>query len=467
MIDRSTQLYENASRFIPGGVNSPARAWARVGGNPRFIERGLGSKIWDVDGNEYVDYVCSWGALILGHCHTDVMHAAEFALRRGSSFGAPTEIENEAARIVVDAIPSIEMVRFVNSGTEAAMSAIRLARAATGRDLVLKFDGGYHGHDDALLVKAGSGVASFGIADSAGINSRLAQDTLVAPYNDIPGVQGLFAEHGDRIACVIVEPVAGNMGVVPGSLAWLSELRNLTNQCGALLIFDEVISGFRVGSSSAQGMCGFTPDITCLGKIIGGGYPVGAYGASADLMNLVAPLGDMYQAGTLSGNPVAMSAGVATMREMLGAVPRFRDLPAPNYWARSKLSLRQRRAMEDLDRFERETFSDGRYPELRSRTAKLAVGISDAIARTDIACSVNSVTGMLTLFFAPEPPTNMAEASEANHDRFTVFFHAMLEAGIYIPPSPFEAWFVSLAHSETDIERTVSAVENALRKSAS
>ena len=428
MTTRSARLYENASRLIPGGVNSPARAWARVGGNPRFIERGNGSRIWDVDGNEYIDYVCSWGALVLGHCHPAVVDAAESSMRRGSSFGAPTEIENEAARIVVDAIPSIEMVRFVNSGTEATMSAIRLARAATGRDLVLKFDGGYHGHDDALLVKAGSGVASFGIADSAGINSRLAQDTLVAPYNDIPSVQGLFAEHGDRIACVIVEPLAGNMGVVPGSSEWLSELRNLTNQCGALLIFDEVISGFRVGPGGAQGMYGITPDITCLGKIIGGGYPVGAYGASAKLMNLTAPLGDMYQAGTLSGNPVAMSAGVATMREMLG---------------------------------------EGGYRELEAKTAMLASGISDAIVRTDGPSSINSVTGMLTLYFTPEPPTNMAEASEADHERFTKFFHALLEAGIYIPPSPFEAWFVSLAHSETDIDQTTSAVENALRKSAS
>ena len=424
---QSARHFDAAARLIPGGVNSPARAWARVGGNPLFIERGIGSKIWDVDGNEYIDYVCSWGALILGHCHPAVVEAAESAMRRGSSFGAPTAIETQAAQLVVDAVPSVEMVRFVNSGTEASMSAIRLARAATGRDLVLKFDGGYHGHDDALLVKAGSGVASFGIADSAGINSRLASDTLVAPYNDFESVQRIFAEHAGRIACVIVEPIAGNMGVVPGNPEWLSTLRELTSADGSLLIFDEVISGFRVGAGGAQALYSIQPDLTCLGKVIGGGYPVGAYGASAELMGHVAPLGDMYQAGTLSGNPVAMAAGVATMREMLAS---------------------------------------GQYEALSDKTALLAEGVTGAVARTGSECVVNHVTGMLTLFFTPEQVVDMDTATAADHDRFARFFRAMLESGIYIPPSPYEAWFVSMAHSESDIERTVSAVERALRRSA-
>ena len=422
----SARHFDAATRLIPGGVNSPARAWARVGGNPRFIERGLGSKIWDVDGNEYIDYVCSWGALILGHCHPSVVKAAESAMRRGSSFGAPTAIETDAAQLVVDSVPSVEMVRFVNSGTEASMSAIRLARAATGRDLVLKFDGGYHGHDDALLVKAGSGVASFGIADSAGINSKLASDTLVAPYNDVESVRRVFAEHAGKVACVIVEPIAGNMGVVPGNSEWLSTLRDLTSADGSLLIFDEVISGFRVGPGGAQALYNIEPDLTCLGKVIGGGYPVGAYGGSAELMQHVAPLGDMYQAGTLSGNPVAMAAGVATMREMSAG---------------------------------------GQYEELGTKTALLAEGIADAIARVGAECVVNSVTGMLTLFFTSAQVVDMDTASAADHERFVRFFHAMLESGIYIPPSPFEAWFVSMAHSEADIERTVSAVERALRLS--
>ena len=422
----SARHFDAATRLIPGGVNSPARAWGRVGGNPLFIERGMGSKIWDVDGNDYIDYVCSWGALILGHCHPAVVKAAESAMRRGSSFGAPTAIETDAARLVVDSVPSFEMVRFVNSGTEASMSAIRLARAATGRDLVLKFDGGYHGHDDALLVKAGSGVASFGIADSAGINSKLASDTLVAPYNDVESVRRVFAEHAGKVACVIVEPIAGNMGVVPGNSEWLSTLRDLTSADGSLLIFDEVISGFRVGPGGAQALYNIEPDITCLGKVIGGGYPVGAYGGAAELMQHVAPLGDMYQAGTLSGNPVAMAAGVATMREMLAG--------------------RQ-------------------YEELGTKTALLAEGIADAVARVGAECVVNSVTGMLTLFFTSAQVVDMDTASAADHERFVRFFHAMLESGVYIPPSPFEAWFVSMAHSEADIERTVSAVERALRLS--
>ena len=313
---RSSSLYARASRLIPGGVNSPARAWTAVGGQPLFISRAQGSRIWDVDGNELIDFVGSWGPMILGHAHPRVIEAARQAASSGTSFGAPTEAELRMAELVVDALPSVEMVRFVNSGTEAAMSALRLARAHTGRSKVLKFEGGYHGHDDALLVEAGSGVASHGIATSAGVHPEYAASTLVAPYNDLDAVRSLFATNRGEIAAVIVEPVAGNMGVVEPAPGFLEGLRELTSENGALLIFDEVITGFRVHPGGAQTMYGVVPDITCLGKIIGGGFPVGAYGANGEIMRNVAPLGSMYQAGTLSGNPVAMAAGIAALEEL-------------------------------------------------------------------------------------------------------------------------------------------------------
>ena len=419
----SQRLYRSASELLPGGVNSPARAWGSVGGNPLFFERGAGPRIYDVDGNEFIDYVCSWGPLILGHSHPNVIEASRTAMLKGSSFGAPTELEIEAAQLIVNAIDSIEMVRFVNSGTEASMSAIRLARAATGRDLVLKFEGGYHGHDDALLVRAGSGVASQGIADSAGINSKLAADTLVAPYNDLGSVEQLFDEHEGKIACVIVEPIGGNMGVVPGDPEFLASLREITARDGALLIFDEVITGFRVAYGGAQSIYGIKPDITCLGKIIGGGFPVGAYGGSKELMSHVAPLGEMYQAGTLSGNPVAMASGAATIRELQ---------------------------------------KPGTYEELQRKTDRLADGLRSAFAVAETPATVNSACGMLTVFFTPDPVTDMASASSADRATFSAFFHSMLAQGIYLPPSPFEAWFVSLAHSDDDIDRTLAAVRRSL-----
>ncbi len=419
----SQRLYRSAFELLPGGVNSPARAWGSVGGNPLFFERGAGSRIYDVDGNEFIDYVCSWGPLILGHSHPHVIEAARTAMLKGSSFGAPTELEVEAAQLIVDAIDSIEMVRFVNSGTEASMSAIRLARAATGRDLILKFEGGYHGHDDALLVRAGSGVASQGIADSAGINSKLAADTLVAPYNDLGSVEQLFDAHRGEIACVIVEPIGGNMGVVPATPEFLAGLREITARDGALLIFDEVISGFRVAYGGAQSIYGIKPDITCLGKIIGGGFPVGAYGGSKELMSHVAPLGEMYQAGTLSGNPVAMASGAATVRELQ---------------------------------------KPGIYEELQRKTDRLADGLRSAFAVAETPATVNSACGMLTVFFTPDPVTDMASASSADRATFSAFFHSMLAQGIYLPPSPFEAWFVSLAHSDDDIDRTLDAVRRSL-----
>ena len=419
----SQRLYEAASRIIPGGVNSPARAWGSVGGNPLFFTSGSGSKITDVDGNSYIDYVCSWGPLILGHSHPPVVEAAQAATLAGASFGAPTEYEVEAARLVVDAVPSIEMVRFVNSGTEASMSALRLARAATGRDMILKFDGGYHGHDDALLVRAGSGLASQGIADSAGVNSKLAADTLVAPYNDLAAVEKIFATYPERIACVIIEPIGGNMGVVPAEPDFLDGLRRITRDDGCLLIFDEVISGFRAAYGGAQEVYGIEPDITCLGKTIGGGFPVGAYGGSKELMSHVAPLGAMYQAGTLSGNPVAMAAGAATMREL--AKP-------------------------------------GVYEALASKTERLAEGLRGVFAELGVQVTINQVCGMLTVFFGVESVTDMDSASKNDREVFGRFFHAMLANGVYLPPSPFEAWFVSLAHSDQDIDATIEAARRSL-----
>lgn len=419
----SHRLYEAAEKIIPGGVNSPARAWRSVGGNPLFFESGSGSYITDADGNRYIDYVCSWGPLILGHSHPDVVQAAQVATAKGASFGAPTEYEVEAAKLIVDAIPSIEMVRFVNSGTEATMSAMRLARAATGRDMVLKFDGGYHGHDDALLVRAGSGLATSGIADSAGVNPRLAEDTIVAPYNDLESIERIFEAHSERIACVIIEPIAGNMGVVPADLDFLTGLSRITREDGCLLIFDEVISGFRAAFGGAQEIYGILPDITCLGKIIGGGFPVGAYGASVELMSHVAPLGPMYQAGTLSGNPVAMAAGAETIRQL--AKP-------------------------------------GTYDRLAQKTQLLADGLSQVLKDSETSGSINHTTGMLTLFFGVEKVTDMATASTNNQEQFVQFFHNMLKQGIYLPPSPFEAWFISLSHTEQDIDATIEAVAASL-----
>ena len=419
----SSSLYARASRLIPGGVNSPARAWTAVGGQPLFISKAQGSRIWDVDGNELIDYVGSWGPMILGHAHPRVVEAARQAVGEGTSFGAPTEAELRMAELVTEALPSVEMVRFVNSGTEAAMSALRLARAHTGRSKILKFEGGYHGHDDALLVEAGSGVASHGIATSAGIHPEYAASTLVAPYNDVDAVRSRFAVNRGEIAAVIVEPVAGNMGVVEPAPGFLEGIQELTIKDGALLIFDEVITGFRVHPGGAQTMYGVVPDITCLGKIIGGGFPVGAYGANEEIMRNVAPLGSMYQAGTLSGNPVAMAAGIAALEEL--------RLP-------------------------------GTYERLADSTSQLVLGLKDAFASTDTPVTINSVCGMATVFFTQGPVTNMTEASASDGDAFAAFFHKMIEQGVYPPPSPFEAWFVGLAHTPVDIEATVEATSIAL-----
>jgi len=422
---RSKKLFDRARELIPGGVNSPARAWTSVGGTPLFFNRAKGSHIWDEDGNELIDYVCSWGPMILGHAHPAVLAAVQEAAVNGTSFGAPTAAEVSMAELVVSAVPSIEMVRFVSSGTEATMSALRLARAYTGRNKIMKFDGGYHGHDDALLVSAGSAAAGHGIADSAGVHPDYARDTLVAPYNNLAAVEKVFSDNPGQIACIIVEPIAGNMGVVPPGDGYLEGLRSISEKDGALLIFDEVISGFRASLGGAQSVFGVTPDITCLGKIVGGGLPVGAYGASKEIMNTVAPLGPMYQAGTLSGNPVAMAAGIAMLEE-LG--------------------------------------KPGVYEELDRKGAALAKGLSEAFAEAEVPARVNRVGSLLTIFFTGDPVTDMESASSTDRDRFGKFFHAIVEEGVYPPPSQFEAWFVSLAHTDEDIANTVAAAKRALAR---
>ncbi len=421
--ERSRQLYATAKQYIPGGVNSPARSWRAVGGEPLFIAKGAGCRVWDADGNEYIDYVCSWGPLIAGHAHPEVVEAVRAALGSGMSFGAPTEAENTLARMVVEAVPSMELARFVSSGTEATMSALRLARAFTGRDKIIKFDGGYHGHADALLVAAGSGATAHGVPDSAGVTASFARDTLVSQYNDLDSVKAHFEQFPDGIACVIVEPVAGNMGVVPPNPGFLEGLRDLTSRYGALLIFDEVITGFRVSYGGAQKYYRVMPDITALGKIIGGGMPVGAYGGRRDIMQKVSPLGPMYQAGTLSGNPVAMAAGAKT------------------------LQILQR---------------PGVYEELENRAQALEKGLKEVFAEAETPLTINRVGSMMTPFFNPGEVTGWPSVAASDREGFARFFHRMLDEGVYLPPSPFEAMFVSLAHSDEDIEKTIEAAKRAL-----
>lgn len=409
---RSEQLFERAVRSIPGGVNSPVRAYRSVGGNPPFIARGEGSHIFDVDGNEYIDYVGSWGPLLLGHRHPAILEALERALTIGTSFGAPTGQEIELAEAIRDAVPSIELVRLVNSGTEATMAAIRVARGFSGRDLVVKFEGCYHGHVDSLLVKAGSGVATLGIPDTQGVPRGFTDTTIALPFNDVEALEAAFRAHGDRIAAVIVEPVVGNMGCVPPAPGFLEALRAKTGDRGSVLIFDEVMTGFRVAYGGAQQLFGIKPDMTTLGKVIGGGLPVGAYGGRADIMSKVAPVGPVYQAGTLSGNPLAVAAGLAMLKH-LKAHPEI-------------------------------------YAELESKGAALAAAAPKGV-------TVNRVGSMFTFFFNPGPVTDYETAKCSATARFAEFFRAMLERGIYLPPSQFEAAFVSAAHTAADIERTAGA----------
>ena len=420
---KSAQLFSDAKALIPGGVNSPARAWGSVGGDPIFFKKALGSRVWDVDDNELIDYVCSWGPMILGHANPIVIDAAIETAKSGTSFGAPTELEVEMARRVVDAIPSIEIVRFVSSGTEATMSALRLARSKTGRNKILKFNGGYHGHEDSLLVEAGSGLANQGIASSTGVHPDYAAATLVADFNDVESVRVLLEANKGEVAAVIVEPIGGNMGVVPPVPEFLEGLRDLTTEHGSLLIFDEVITGFRVALGGAQSIYGVTPDITCLGKVVGGGFPVGAYGASAEIMSEVSPLGPMYQAGTLSGNPVAMAAGIATLDEL------------------SK---------------------PGVYEGLQAKTDLLADGVLGVFSKAGIPAVVNRACGLMTVFFTGDEVTDMASASATDREAFGSFFRGMIDNGVYLPPSQFEAWFVSTVHSDADIAQTLEGVANSL-----
>ncbi len=414
----SQEIYRRATDVLVGGVNSPVRAFRAVGGDPIIVERAEGARLWDADGNEYLDYVCSWGALILGHAPPKVVDAIADQARRGTSYGMPTELEAELGARIRAAIPSCEKVRFVSSGTEATMSAVRLARAVTGRDLIVKFEGCYHGHADSFLSEAGSGLATLGIAACPGVPQALAALTLNAPYNDAAAVEKLFDLHRDKIAAVIVEPVAANMGVVPPAPGFLLHLRELTTRHGALLIFDEVITGFRLCYGGAQNQFGITPDLTTLGKIIGGGLPVAAYGGRRDLMDRVAPLGPVYQAGTLSGNPLAMRAGLATLD--LLAAPGF-------------------------------------YEALDARAKRLGDGIAAALAATAAPATATRVGSLLTLFFTREPVRDYTGAKKSDTRRFAEFFHAMLDRGIFLAPAQFEALFVSSAHSDADIARTIAA----------
>lgn len=420
----SRKLQKRAEQLIPGGVNSPARAFRAVGGDPPFILRGQGSHIWDADGNEYIDYIGSWGPLILGHARPSVVEAVVAAARNGTSFGVSTPTEADLAEIVISAFPHVQKIRFVSSGTEATMSAIRLARAATKHKYIVKFEGCYHGHSDALLVKAGSGVATLGIPGSAGVPKEFAQLTLALPFNDTAALERAFGKFKHQIACVIVEPVVGNMGCVSGSGEYLAALRRITQREKAILIFDEVMTGFRLGFGGAQERYGIRPDLTTMGKIIGGGLPVGAYGGPADLMDLVAPLGPMYQAGTLSGNPLAMAAGLATLTHL-------------------------REHKNEI------------YPRLERLSAQLVDGVAAAAKAEHVKLCANRVGSMFTWFFTPGPVTDWNSASKSDTKVFGRFFRAMLDNGVYLPPSQFEAAFMSAAHTEEDVQRTIAAAKQA------
>lgn len=421
---QSKTAFERAKKVIPGGVNSPVRAFRSVGLTPVYMERGQGCRVFDIDGNSYIDYVGSWGPLIMGHAHPQVIEAITRTAANGTSFGAPTELETLMAELVVERVPSVEVVRMVNSGTEATMSALRLARGYTKRNMILKFEGSYHGHADSLLIKAGSGVATLGLPDSPGVPDTVAANTLTVPYNDLESVKYAFEKFGEQIACVIVEPIAGNMGVVIPAEGFLQGLRDITTQYGSLLIFDEVMTGFRVHRNCAQGLYGVTPDLTCLGKVIGGGLPVGAYGGKREIMEMIAPSGPIYQAGTLSGNPLAMAAGYTT------------------------LSL----LTEDV------------YAQLENVSARLEQGITANAAKYGVPLTINRVGSMICPFFTDIAVTNYEAAKTSDLERFKTYFAHMLDLGVSVPPSQFEGMFVSAMHTEQIIDETIAAHEAALRK---
>ncbi|WP_199618501.1 glutamate-1-semialdehyde 2,1-aminomutase [Paenibacillus alkalitolerans] len=424
LINQSREAFERAKRVIPGGVNSPVRAFKSVGSTPFFVERGAGSRIYDIDGNSYIDYVGSWGPLILGHAHPEVLKAIGEAASKGTSFGAPTELETAMAELVCERMPSVEIVRMVNSGTEATMSALRLARGFTNRPKILKFEGNYHGHADALLIKAGSGVATLGLPDSPGVPASVAEHTITVPFNDPEPLRAAFERFGEQIAAVIIEPIGGNMGVVPPKPGFLQAVRDITKQHGALLIFDEVMTGFRVHLHSAQGLYGITPDLTCMGKVIGGGLPVGAYGGRGEIMEMIAPSGPVYQAGTLSGNPLAMAAGLATLR-LLG--------------------------------------EPGVYEELERKSARLEEGLGRNAKEFGVPCTINRVGSMICPFFTDVPVVDYASAKTSDLARFNRVFSRLLDGGVSIAPSQFEGLFVSTAHSDEDIELTIEAHYEALK----
>lgn len=421
---KSQDLFTKAKQHIPGGVNSPVRSFKSVGGVPPFIERGDGSKIYDVDGNEYIDYVSSWGPLILGHAHPEVISAIKEISEKGTSFGAPTALEVEMAELICEAVPSIDLVRFVNSGTEATMSAIRLARGFTRRDKIIKFDGCYHGHGDNLLIQAGSGAATLGVPDSAGVPDDLVKHTISIPYNNIEMLKDVLKKQGKDTACVIIEPIAGNMGVIPPENGFLEELRKLTEDYGIVLIFDEVITGFRVSFGGAQKLYGVTPDLTCLGKIVGGGLPVGAYGGKKEIMKEIAPLGPVYQAGTLSGNPLAITAGLTTLKIL---------------------------SRKDI------------YDKLEKNAKILCEGMKENAKKTGVPAYFTRIGSMFCMFFTGEKVMDYESAKRSDTERFKKYFHSMIEQGINIAPSQFEAGFISTAHSALDIEKTLSANLSALQ----
>lgn len=424
--NNSVDAYKEAVTLMPGGVNSPVRAFKSVGMSPIFMESGKGAVLTDIDGNDYIDYVLSWGPLILGHTDEKVVKALHSAVDQGSSFGAPTVIENKLAQMVIERVPSLEMVRMVNSGTEATMSALRLARGYTGRNKILKFEGCYHGHGDSLLIKAGSGVATLGLPDSPGVPESVAKHTITVPYNDIESVTYAFEQFGDDIAGVIVEPVAGNMGVVPPQSGFLEHLRNITREYGSLLIFDEVMTGFRVDYRCAQSYFDIEPDLTCLGKVIGGGLPVGAYGGKKEIMENVAPAGNIYQAGTLSGNPLAMTAGYATLEQL----------------------------------------NEQSYVEMNQKVDRLVAGYREAAEKHNIPLHINRVGSMMSIFFTDQKVTNYETAQTSDTERFAAYYRGMIAAGIFLPPSQYEGLFLSIAHTDEQIEKTIEAVDHVFKQLA-